>query len=328
MIHAPANTSVVSQKTDFAPGCPVAALKARARLNRTIRAFFDEREVMEVEVPLLARHFVTDPFLEPVTADNAGQRLYLQSSPEYALKRLLAQFECSVYALGKAFRAGECGSRHNPEFTLLEWYRPGWDDRQLMREVAELVTRVMPALPVTYLSYRDWFERELGVNPHTATLAELESIASRYINIEPQGLRRDDWLDLLITHELEPRLPAGLVFVYDYPASQAALARIEPDAADQPVARRFEAFFDGMELANGYWELTDPAEQRRRFERDRQTRRDMGAPDYAIDEYLMAALESGLPECAGVALGVDRLLMRLLGEDRIERVLAFDAGRV
>lgn len=313
---------------EYLPSCSPALIEARANLYRSIRDFFYARHVLEVDMPLLASHFVTDPFIQPIVADDTGKTRYLQSSPEYAMKRLLAAQPRCIYSLNKVFRAGETSRRHNPEFTMLEWYRLGLDDHQLMAEVAELVQSVQPDVAVHYLSYHQWFASNLGINPHTCGLAELRRVGKALIEIDDTGLTRDDWLDLLVTHRLEPQMPAGLTFIYDYPASQAALAKILPDNSGTLVARRFEAFFNGMELANGYWELTDSHEQRRRFAADQKRRRDLSLPDMAADPKLLAALEAGLPDCAGVALGVDRLLMQITGTRDITHTLAFAADRV
>ncbi|MDO3383328.1 EF-P lysine aminoacylase EpmA [Gilvimarinus algae] len=318
---------MVDPQETYLPSARPEMIEARAQLYRAIRTFFSERDVLEVEVPLLGSHFVTDPYIPAVVADNAGSERFLQSSPEYAMKRLLAAMPRCIYSLGKAFRAGERSARHNPEFTLLEWYRLGFDDRQLMAEVRELVVALCPGTAVQSLSYRQWFEQSLGVDPHTATLDELRATGLAHIEIDGTGLDRNDWLDLLVTHTLEPAMVPGLTFIYDYPASQAALARVLPDESGVAVARRFEAFFNGMELANGYWELTDPAEQRERFAADRARRRQLGLPDRAGDNRLLAALEHGLAPCAGVALGVDRLLMQREGCTHIRQVLAFDDSR-
>ncbi|WP_041521618.1 EF-P lysine aminoacylase EpmA [Gilvimarinus agarilyticus] len=314
------------------PSCSPALLKARAALNHHIREFFSAREVLEVEVPILASTFVTDPFVEPVTAHHTGHTYYLQSSPEYAMKRLLAEYRQCIYALTKVFRAGESGSRHNPEFTMLEWYRVGLDDHQLMTEVGDLVAQLIPELAIHKLSYRQWFYRRWQIDPHEISLAELRVLGKSLIEIDDTGLDKDAWLDLLVTHELEPALPVGLTFVHDFPASQAALARIVNDANGTPVARRFEGYLatapgNAMELANGYWELTCPNEQRRRFARDIARRSALGLPQYPVDEQLLAALAHGLPDCAGVALGVDRLLMRQQGLSRIGEGLSFEFSR-
>jgi lysyl-tRNA synthetase class 2 len=314
------------------PSCSPELLQARAQLNFALREFFRARQVLEVEVPIMASGFVTDPFIEPVTARNAGQTYYLQSSPEYAMKRLLAQYQRCIYALTKVFRAGESGSRHNPEFTLLEWYRMGLDDHALMAEVAELLQGLIPELAVHKLSYQAWFTQRWGIDPHTIALADLRALGKSLIEIDDTGLDKNAWLDLLVTHELEPDLPVGVTFIYDFPASQAALARITPNAQGTPVARRFEAYLalapgGAMELANGYWELTCAAEQARRFARDLAHREALGLPSYPADSQLLAALAQGLPECAGVALGVDRLLMQLTGSQRIAQTLTFDVER-
>ena len=311
----------------YSPSCSPALIQARADLYRSIREFFYRRDVLEVDMPLLGSHFVTDPFIQPIVADNAGTRRYLQSSPEYAMKRLLAAQPRCIYALGKVFRAGERSRRHNPEFTMLEWYRLGLDDHQLMSEVAELVTQLCPDTQVHYLSYQQWFADSLGINPHTCDFAQLRTIGKGLIEIDDTGLTRDDWLDLLVTHKLEPEMPPGLTFIYDYPASQAALAKITPNKPGVLVARRFEAFLNGMELANGYWELTDPVEQRQRFNSDRARREALGLADIEADERLLQALEAGLPECAGVAMGIDRLLLQMTQCTDIGQTLAFTDER-
>jgi lysyl-tRNA synthetase class 2 len=253
---------------------------------------------------------------------------YLQSSPEYFLKRCLAADPEPLYYLGKAFRAGERGRLHLPEFTLLEWYRPGWDDGRLMDEV-EALLRHLGALDdgrCVRLDYRDCFGTALDLDPHTATDDQLRERAAAVAD-QParhwRGEPRATCLDLLFSLEVEPHLPSGTVFVTGYPACQAALARVVPGADGVPVARRFELFLDRVELANGYWELTDADEQRRRFAADRQLRTAMGKTTPPDDVRLLAALDAGLTPCAGVALGVDRLLMKLLGAGHIREVVAF-----
>ncbi|MGD8175971.1 EF-P lysine aminoacylase EpmA [Marinimicrobium sp. ARAG 43.8] len=313
---------------DWQPSASLEALRARARLYTQIRMFFAGREVLEIEAPVMGAAAVTDPFIDSVSAQCGGRTFYLQTSPEFAMKRLLAAGAGAIYSLGKVFRNGECGRKHNPEFTLLEWYRPGWNDRQLMSEVADLLTGLMPGLSVSYLSYRQWFQNSLGIDPHTASVKTLAALARERITIEAEDEDRDFWLDLLVTHVLETSLGDGLTFVYDYPRSQAALARLGVDDQGETVARRFEAFIGGMELANGYWELTDAQEQRRRFAADQTRRRALELPIYPCDEKLVAALAHGLPDSAGVALGVDRLLMCLTGAPHIRDVLAFDAGQL
>ncbi|MDY6981256.1 MAG: EF-P lysine aminoacylase EpmA, partial [Pseudomonadota bacterium] len=263
-----------------------------------------------------------------------GADAYLHTSPEYPMKRLLAAGSGPIYQVCKVFRAGEAGRRHNPEFTMLEWYRPGFDHHALMQEVDDLVRALLAdafSLEETCrFSYRDLFLRYLQLDPFTCTVKELQQQArQQHIDIAHHpDMERDNWLDLLLTHVIEPQLPANRpVFVYDYPASQGALARLQQQN-DITVASRFELYLGGLELANGYHELQDPAEQRQRFERDQQQRQQQGRFVPEIDEKFLAALEHGLPDCAGVALGLDRLLMIASGKDDIRDVLSFSIERV
>jgi len=321
--------------SDWRPDASFENLQLRARILGAIRAFFAERGVVEVETPLLSRAAVTDPYLAAFRCryegpgSPEGETLYLQTSPEYAMKRLLAAGSGPIYQLGKAFRNGEAGRHHNPEFTLLEWYRPGFTHHDLMDEMDALLCEILGASPAERLSYRTLFERELALDPHTAAASDLHSAAHAAGVGDVQGLSSDDrdgWLDLLMTHAIEARL--GLdrpVFVYDYPESQAALARVRPE--NPPVAERFEVYVRGIELANGFHELTDAREQRRRFETNLDERRRLGLEEMAIDEKLLAALEHGLPSSAGVALGVDRLVMISAGAPSIQDVIAFPFER-
>jgi len=312
------------------PGATLGLLRARADLLARIRRFFASREVLEVETPLLSSCGITDPAIEPLIVERGvslAYPRYLQTSPEYAMKRLLSSHGQPIFQLARAFRDGEAGARHNPEFTLLEWYRPGFDHHALMAEVAQLVRDCIGERPLHKYSYRQLFLELLGLDPFTATVAELESVARSQIDTGNITGQRDLWLDLLMSHLIEPRLAGrGMCFVYDYPASQAALARIE-DCAGVMVGHRFELYVDGLELANGYFELLDGEEQRRRFERDNTRRRECALPERPLDERLLAALDHGLPECSGVALGVDRLLMLATGSADIREVLAFDWER-
>lgn len=321
---------------DWRPCASGDALQHRAELLRQIRAFFHQRGVLEVETPLLGRCTNPDPALAslPVlaVAPSAGQgpSHYLQTSPEFAMKRLLAAGSGPIFQVCKAFRGGERGHRHNPEFSLLEWYRPGFSYHQLMDEVAALVRTLAGdvTLEEERLTYAERFG-VIGVDPHRATPAALRAVArDRGIGgAEWLDLGRDGWLDLLLTHCLEADLGRGrLSFLYDYPASQAALARVR--RGDPPVAERFELYWQGMELANGFQELTDASEQHRRFRSERERRQADGQDTPALDERFLAALASGLPECAGVALGLDRLLMVLSGASHIDQVLAFPWERV
>lgn len=306
------------------PSADVARLRARAALNRTIRAFFEARGVTEVEVPLMASTAALDPHIDSFSTQSDSDRYYLQSSPEYLMKRLLAAGAGDIYQLGKAFRREQAGRLHNPEFTLLEWYRCGFDDRKLMQEVAELIGACLPGVEQNYLSYGDLFERYTDLNPHTASIRELMRCGQREVGVDWQDDDRNLWLDLLMTHVVEPAMPQGLLFVFDYPVSHAALARTSINDRGEPVAKRFEVFLNGVELANGYWELTDTVEQRQRFEEDCLERSRLQKEACAMDERLLQAMASGLPDCAGVALGVDRLLMVMCGAECIGDVISFD----
>jgi len=302
----------------------------RARLNALIHVFFTERGVAEVETPILSAAGNTEPNIEGFSTTFAGpigagaRERYLRTSPEYPLKRLLAAGFGDCCELGRVFRNGEAGASHDPEFTLLEWYRVGFDHRRLMLECAQLVRAALALVQrdsnVATTSYRDWFRDGLRVDPFGADENELRE-PLRDFSINPDGLTRDDWLDLLVTHRLQSALPDdAITIVYDFPASQCSLARIRD--GHPPVAERFELYLGRHELANGYHELNDAAEQRARFERDNARRRARGQPELPIDENLLAVLDE-LPDCAGVALGVDRLLMHMLGIADIRDVLAF-----
>jgi elongation factor P--(R)-beta-lysine ligase len=305
------------------------ALELRARLNALMRDFFSQRGVLELETPILSAAGNTDPHIDSFAAQFSGnaqagaRERFLRTSPEYAVKRLLAAGLGDCYELGRVFRNGEAGRSHNPEFTMLEWYRIGWDHHRLMDECAELVRTALGLVNrgarVQKISYIRWFRHELDIDPMKADESVLRAPLSEF-GIDPQGLDRDDWLDLLTTHRLQPALPAdAITLVYDYPPSQCALARIR--TGDPPVAERFELYLGTQELANGYHELNDAAEQRARFERDNARRRQRGLRELPVDENLLRVLD-GLPDCAGVALGVDRLLMCLAGTEDIRDVLA------
>lgn len=311
------------------PAAPLENLRQRARILQRIRVFFDGGGVMEVETPALSVAAVTDPHLESFATRytgpgyGAGLPLYLHTSPEFPMKRLLAAGSGPIYQLCKVFRQGEAGRRHNPEFTLLEWYRPGFDHHALMDEVAALAAPLLGLEgEAERLSYREAFLRHLALDPLSASLPELRECAAAHgISGFDAESERDVWLDLLLTHCIEPELGReGLCFLYDYPASQAALARLNPD--DQRVAERFELYYRGVELANGFHELADAGEQRRRFEAELRARGEQGMEQVPLDECLLAALQQ-LPDCSGVALGVDRLVMLALGAGSIEEVMAF-----
>lgn len=310
------------------------ALRLRARLNALIRAFFAERDVLEVETPVLSEAGNTEPNIESFSTrfsghvDAGAPVRWLRTSPEYPLKRLLAAGVGDCYELGRVFRNGEAGGRHNPEFSMLEWYRVGWDDRALAQETVELVRCALALVgrqaQVQVLSYRTLFVQALGIDPLSDSIETLRA-PLHDIAIDPDGLTRDDWLDLLMTHRLQPGFASDtLTVVHDWPASQCALARIRPD--EPPVAERFELYLGAYEVANGYHELNDAQEQRARFMRDNAVRAARGLPQLPVDERLLAVL-SQLPDCAGVAVGVDRLLMAMRGTTQIADVLAFAFAR-
>lgn len=317
------------------PSASFAALRLRARLNATLRAFFDARGVVEVETPVMSMAGNTDPNIASFhlqfsgRTDGAPRTRWLRTSPEYPLKRLLAAGFGDCYELGRVFRDGEAGGRHNPEFTMLEWYRLGWNHMRLIDETAELVQAALALVGRTAalqrVDYHALYRDRLGIDPATAPIDELRAALGEVV-IDPSGLGRDDWLDLLMTHRLQPSFPSDqLLAVYDYPASQCALARVRHEAP--PVAERFELYLGPLELANGYHELADATEQGARFDRDLQVRRERGDLQPPRDERLLQALASGFPACAGVALGVDRLMMAMLGSGHIADVLAFDFPR-
>jgi len=303
----------------------------RARLYALIREFFAERRVLEVETPIMSAAANTDPNIESFPTQFSGHvdagspERWLRTSSEFAQKRLLAAGIGDCYELGRVFRNAEAGRRHNPEFTMLEWYRVGWDHHRLIDETLELVRAALGLVgksPDVYKStYRDLFRAALELDPLTADVEQLR-MALDDVRVDASGLLRDDWLDLLLTHRIQPDFrPDRITVVYDYPASQCALAKLRDD--DPPVAERFELYVGTQELANGYHELTDATEQRERFLRDNARRRERGLRELPIDENLLAALARGMPDCAGVALGIERLLMAMTGTDDIREVLAF-----
>lgn len=320
---------------DWRPSASEAALRLRAEVYRRIRDFFHQRHVLEIETPILSESGNTDPNIESFHLQFSGPGLagertrWLRTSPEFPMKRLLGAGLGDCYELGRVFRNGEFGRRHNPEFTMLEWYRVGWSHLELIEECIELVRHVFALkdiqLSVRRLSYAELFLEFTGVEPHTASDAQLRDAVLSKIDIDPENLQRDDFLDLLITHCIEPLLPPQvLTVVYDFPATQCALAQVRP--GDVPLAERFEVYLGAAELANGYHELTDAQEQSRRFNRDLRLRSQRGALPVPMDTRLISALGS-LPDCAGVAMGMDRLMMALLEAESLPDVVAFDFSR-
>jgi len=304
------------------PRAKMKVIRERARVYNQIRAFFNNRGYLEVDTPVLMPATSTDANIESRAVAYAERSFYLQTSPEFAMKRLLAAGSDSIFQICHAFRQGESGRLHNPEFSLLEWYRVGYDYHQLMAEIELLITTLsLRRCSFSRISYKDLFSQSLGLDIDKATLESLREHCRKMVaGVDVTKLEFDQCLDLLLSMVIAPSMQ-GYQFVYDYPKSQAALARINVD--DSTVAERFELFFDGIELANGFSELTDPAQQRSRFEQDIEIRGNRGLAQYAIDERLLAALESGLEDCAGAAIGLDRLLMVILGLDSIDQVLTF-----
>ncbi len=303
--------------SNWQPSAEISALVARQQLYRQIREFFFQRQVLEVETPLLAQAPVADPNITPIQAEGR----WLHTSPEYAMKRLLCAGSGDIYQICKVFRQGEAGRRHNPEFSMLEWYRLGFNLQQLMQEVAQLLQLLLapgfPRLQVKHYSYRAAMLQFADIDVASASDTQLATLGARLANAQ-LDLDRDGWLDIIMSHQVEPALPCDtLVFIDQFPASQAALAKVTADAEGELWAQRFEVFFNGMELANGYDELLDADIQRQRFE---QELKDSARP---CDERLLEALKHGLPQCSGVALGLDRVLLHLLDATSIEQVISF-----
>lgn len=311
---------------DWKPGAPLKNLQLRGEAIGKIRDFFAQRNILEVETPLLARSTVSDVYIDSIPAEireNESKALrYLQTSPEYFMKRLLASGSGSVYQICKAFRQEESGARHNSEFTMLEWYRVSYSIDQLMGELEELMQFILACEAIPRFTYRAIFQKYLSLDPHSVSLQELQQKLQAEIELNNDDLSKTDCLQLLLANKIEPLLPE-FCFIHDYPADQAALAVVEKDEEGVLVAKRFELFGRGMEIANGYYELRDVSEQKFRFESDNRQRKEKGIATYPLDECLIAALNSGLPECSGVALGVDRLIMLLTNTKNISEVISF-----
>lgn len=318
-------------RADFAPDATLEQLARRAAALANVRSFFHERGVMEVDPPALINAPVTDVNIHSAEVRLPGStaRFALHTSPEYAMKRLLAAGSGDIYFLGHVYRGAERGRLHNPEFTLIEWYRRGATLERLMQEVADLVARLAGrAFEIEHIAYRAAFVRETGADPLDAPLTELAALAAK-LGLGAQDIAasgRDELLELIMGAQVGPRLGRGrLTFVHGYPATQAALARLDP--ADSRVALRFELYAEGIELANGFDELVDATEQRARFMADQRERARRGLPVGPIDERLLAALAAGLPACVGVAVGFDRVLMIAEGAHGIDAVLPFTLER-
>jgi len=301
---------------NWQPSSNLATLRQRAQLLDDIRSFFKKKNILEVDTPLLCQHTVTDQHIDSFAVNNR----YLQTSPEYAMKRLLAAGSGSIFQICKAFRHDESGRLHNPEFTLLEWYHVGFNHHDLMDEIDELLCLILKTDAADRLTYQDLFEKYCQLDPLNC---DLETLKTRIENTNTDTLDRDTCLQLLFSQKIEPQL--GLdkpTFVYGFPASQAALAKISKD--NPLVAERFEVFIHGMEIANGFHELTDADEQLSRFKKDQNNRGNAGKVGPEIDMRFIDALKNGLPDCAGVALGIDRLMLCLTNNNAIKDVIAFD----
>lgn len=318
---------------NWQPSASLEVLQARAEIIQHIRQFFAERGVLEVDTPQLCHSSGTDPNIEsmPVSFKQFGESeaatCYLQTSPEFPMKRLLASGIGDIYQICKTFRNGEVGRHHNPEFLMLEWYRVGFDHHALMNEVDALLTAILHSPKAQRLTYREAFQLYLQIDPFESSLEDLQLCVKAHDLHTSFELSRDGWLQLLMSHFIEPQLgQEAPCFIYDFPASQASLAQINPH--NPLVAERFEVYIQGIELANGFHELQNAQEQRARFMQDLQYREAQNQPLIPLDEHFLQALEAGLPDCSGVALGVDRLIMLALKKSSIQEILSFDFSRV
>lgn len=330
---------------DSLPTAGIEILRRRARLLAVVRTFFEKRGYFEVETPLLSHDVCVDAWLDPfivpdVAPGRSAPPMYLQTSPEFAMKRLLVAGAEAIYQITRSFRRGEAGRLHNPEFTIVEWYRTGTTIADQMDLVENLVRTMdglrsegigvpLDARPFERLTYDVAFERFAGQRVLNRDSSELAQLAAQHsVSVPPQfdHSDKDAWLNLLLANVVEPRLKElRAVFLCDYPASQSALARVRAD--DPPVAERFELYLDGIEICNGYQELTDAEELKQRMRRQALLRRANGLSDLPSDSRLIAAMRAGLPECAGVALGFDRLALWVLGRNTVADVLAFPFER-
>ena len=321
-------TALSDKKTEWQPSASIQNLLARAKIIADIRQFFTERGLLEVETPVLSEFGVTDLHLSTFSTefiapfDELSKTLWLSTSPEYHMKRLLAAGSGPIFQIGKVFRNEEAGNRHNPEFTMLEWYRPHFDMYRLMNEVDDLLQQILDCKPAETLSYQFVFQEYVGLDPLSATRQELVEAARKHNFMADEDEDRDTLLQFLFSEVVEPKIgQEAPVAVYHFPSSQAALAQLSPE--DRRVAERFEFYYKGLELANGFHELTDAREQQHRFEQDNRLREKAGLPQREIDHRLLAALQAGIPNTSGVALGVDRLIMIALGAESIKEVISF-----
>lgn len=317
----------MSSNLNWQPSASIDNLKKRAEINDQIRRFFKERAYLEVETPIMARYGVTDVYLSNIKAKFREYDYSLQTSPEYHMKRLLAAGSGPIFQLARVFRDDELGRWHNPEFTLLEWYQLGIDHHALMDEMDLLLQAILNSKPMIRRTYQEVFLEICSFDPFSVSIEQLQQVLVHYNldNVLPKNEQdKDQYLFLLMSHVVEEALAIknAPVAVYNFPPSQAALAQI-----NNGVAERFEVYYQGVELANGFHELTDARAQANRFLQDNVLRGNQGLPKVDMDEYLLAALEHGVPSCSGVALGVDRLLALALEQENIASVMSFDISR-
>lgn len=311
----------IDQPPPWQPSCSIEMLQKRADLLNKIRKFFVAKNVLEVTTPVAAKYSVTDPHLHALTTEFANSTYYLQTSPEYYMKRLLAAGSGCIYQIAPAFRDDESGHLHQPEFSLLEWYRLGFDQHDLMDEVEELLRLILECKPARRISYADLFQEYLAIDPHSISKSELVELAKQN-SLDLELLDKDSYLQLLMSQLIEPQIGQDApCFVYDFPASQGALAKLNPNDAN--CAQRFEVYYKGIELANGFNELQDPNEQLARFQQDLVKRKALGYKQVEIDHEFIQALQHGLPQCSGIALGIDRLLMLMTAAKDISAVMSF-----
>ena len=318
---------------DWQPTATLTILKQRAKILADIRHFFDERQVLEVTTPVMGQHGNPDPYTTPfVCTAHTHQdtpKYFLQTSPEFAMKRLLASGSGPIYQIAPAFRVDEYGRHHNAEFTLLEWYRTGFNHYQLMDEVDILLQFLLDSAPAVRYSYQSLFQTFLDIDPFSASMDELKKQANQQqLNVTLPNNSDDHtaWLQLLLTHCIEPKFaPDQTTFIYDFPCAQAALAQLDPN--NDQIAQRFEVYIGNIELANGFYELRDAVIQEQRFQKDRQRREQLGLVNIASDHRFLQALANGLPDCSGVALGIDRLVMIATSQQHIADVITFPTER-
>lgn len=315
-------------ESHWQPSASLEMLRQRAAILASIRQFFTARNYLEVETPIMSRFGISDVYLSNIKAAFREKPYYLHTSPEYFMKRLLAAGSGSIFQLARVFRDDELGRWHNPEFTLLEWYRLDFDHHQLMDEMDELLQQILQTKPMLRKTYQHVFTESCAIDPFQASIQELNACLSRYdlANVLPTNETDiDQYLFLLMSHVVEPHLAKQPIpiAVYDFPISQAALAKTK-----NGVAERFEVYYQGVELANGFHELTDASQQRQRFDEDNRCRQERGFSTSPLDEYLLSALQHGLPACSGVAMGIDRLVALALNQSSIANTLSFDFSRV